>query len=111
VSNSKFLADDSGLGFFGSWLLITGILGVLLAATYLTRFPRVLLFWLAFILTRPFGATFGDLLTKTSDKGGLDLGTANSSLILLIILIVAIIVSNRKGEQRVIEPTPTIYGV
>ena len=40
----------------------------------------VLLFWLAFVLTRPFGATFGDLLTKTHEKGGLDLGTVGSSL-------------------------------
>ncbi len=85
-----FLADDSGLGFFGSWLLITGVLAVVLAATYLTRIPRVLLFWIAFILTRPFGATFGDVLTKAHDKGGLEFGRGYSSLILLGILVVTI---------------------
>lgn len=91
-----FLADDSGLGFLGSWILITCVLIVILAATYFTRLPRVLLFWIAFILTRPFGATFGDVLTKTHDKGGLDFGRGYSSLILLAILVVAIQISYRK---------------
>ena len=85
-----FLADDSGLGFFGSWLLITGILGVVLAANYFTKINKIFLFWVAFILTRPFGATFGDVLTKTNEKGGLDFGRGFSSLILLGILCVAI---------------------
>src|SRR5262249_23488453 len=44
-----FLSDDSGLGFLGSWLLITGILTLILAATYFTRVPKILLFWVAFI--------------------------------------------------------------
>ncbi|MDR3607589.1 MAG: hypothetical protein P4M08_09430 [Oligoflexia bacterium] len=97
-----FLSDDSGLGFFGSWLLITGVLAVVLAATYFTRLPRVLLFWIAFILTRPFGATFGDVLTKAHDQGGLNFGRGYSSLILLTILVVAILVSYRKkGDEKV----------
>jgi uncharacterized membrane-anchored protein len=91
-----FLADDSGLGFLGSWFLITSILGAILAATYFTKISKILLFWIAFILTRPFGATFGDLLTKTHEKGGLDLGTGRSSIILLGILIVAIEMSYKK---------------
>ncbi len=90
-----FLADDSGLGFFGSWLLITGVLLVILALYLYTRLPRVLLFWLAFVLTRPFGATFGDVLTKTHEKGGLDFGRGYSSLILLAILLVTIQISYR----------------
>ncbi len=91
-----FLADDSGLGFFGGWLLVTALLGVVLVLSYTTKISKVLLFWVAFVLTRPFGATFGDVLTKTHEKGGLDLGTAYSSAILLLILIVAIFVSYRK---------------
>ena len=90
-----FLADDSGLGFMGSWLLITGILAVILAATYFTKINRVFLFWIAFILTRPFGATFGDVLTKTHEKGGLDFGRGFSSLILLGILVVTIMAAYR----------------
>lgn len=94
-----FLSDDSGFGFLGSWLLITGILVVILALTYFTRINRILLFWLAFILTRPFGATFGDLLTKGIDKGGLNYGRGSASLILLAILVVTILVSYRKKES------------
>ncbi|AZZ38361.1 hypothetical protein CIK05_11280 [Bdellovibrio sp. qaytius] len=85
-----FLADDSGLGFLGSWLLITGILLLVLAAARFTKMSRVVLFWVAFILTRPFGATFGDVLTKTRERGGFDLGTGYSSLILLGMLVIAI---------------------
>ncbi len=88
-----FLADDSGLGFFGSWLLITAILLVILTASFYSNLSKVFLFWFAFILTRPFGATFGDVLTKTHEKGGLDFGRGYSSLILLAILIVAIMIS------------------
>lgn len=101
-----FLSDDSGMGFLGSWLLITGVLAVILGATYFTRLPRILLFWVAFILTRPFGATFGDVLTKAHDKGGLDLGRGYTSLILLGLLVVAIVVSY--GKERKAEPIPAM---
>ena len=54
----NFLADDSGLGFLGSWLLISGVLGIILTLSYLNKIPKIIPFWMAFILTRPFGATF-----------------------------------------------------
>lgn len=82
-----FLADDSGLGFAGGALLIGGLLVLVVLATYLTRIPRVALFWIAFVLTRPFGATMGDVLTKTPARGGLGLGTLGSSLVLGLILV------------------------
>lgn len=94
-----FLADDSGLGFLGSWLLITIVLAAILVATRVTKIPRVLSFWIAFILTRPFGATFGDVLTKTHEKGGLAFGRGYSSLILLAILIVTILISYRDDHK------------
>jgi uncharacterized membrane-anchored protein len=55
----------------------------------------VLLFWIAFVLTRPLGATAGDLLTKTHDKGGLGLGTVGSSAVLFAILAALILYTNR----------------
>lgn len=91
-----FLSDDSGFGFLGSWLLITSILAVVLTLSILTKINRVLLFWIAFILTRPFGATLGDVLTKAHDKGGLNFGRGAASLILLLILIVSIQISYKK---------------
>lgn len=77
-----YLADDSGLGFGGGALLISCLIGLAAAAYYLTSLSRVLLFWIAFVLTRPFGATMGDFLTKTRAEGGLGFGTIGSSAIL-----------------------------
>ena len=76
-----------GLGYAGGALLITGALAVLVALRYVPVVPNVLLFWIAFVLTRPLGATAGDFLTKPVAKGGLDLGTAGSSAVLLAILL------------------------
>ena len=90
-----FLADDSGLGFAGGALLISGLLAAVVAAHYLTRASAVLLFWIAFVLTRPFGATLGDLLTKPHAAGGLDVGTVGSSAILLAALVVLIVATGR----------------
>jgi uncharacterized membrane-anchored protein len=82
-----FLADSSGLGFLGGALLIGGLLALVLLAAFLTQLSRVLLFWIAFVLTRPFGATVGDVLTKSKQKGGLNFGTIGSSAILAGILV------------------------
>jgi uncharacterized membrane-anchored protein len=95
-----FLADDSGLGFGGSALLITGVLTIIVLAYYFTKVSRVFLFWVAFILTRPFGATFGDLLTKPQEKGGLNYGTKGSSLILFSLLVILIIYESVKLKKK-----------
>ncbi|MBD0746692.1 hypothetical protein [Streptomyces sp. CBMA152] len=87
TSLGDFLSDSSGLGYAGGALLITALLAGLLALMPVPAIPNVLLFWAAFVLTRPLGATAGDLLTKPTAKGGLDLGTAGSSAVLLAILI------------------------
>lgn len=87
-----FLADSSGLGFFGGAILISSLILVVVLAYYFSKISHVILFWSAFILTRPFGATLGDLLTKPTTKGGLNFGTMGSSAILFVILVVLIIV-------------------
>ena len=85
-----YLADDSGLGFLGGALLIGSLLTVVVLAKYFTKISIVLLFWIAFVLTRPFGATFGDLLTKSTEHGGLNFGTTGSSLILFVMLVMLV---------------------
>jgi uncharacterized membrane-anchored protein len=85
-----FLADSSGLGFLGGAALIGAVLVLIVLATWFTRIDRVVLFWLAFVLTRPFGATFGDLLTKSAAKGGLNFGTIGSSAVLAALLVLFI---------------------
>jgi uncharacterized membrane-anchored protein len=94
-----YLADSSGLGFIGGAALIGGLLVLILLATFFTKINRVLLFWLAFVLTRPFGAIFGDLLTKPVAKGGLNLGTAGSSLVLGVILVAFVIYTMIKDSR------------
>ncbi|MDP4235675.1 MAG: hypothetical protein Q8919_04425 [Bacteroidota bacterium] len=100
-----FLADNSGLGFAGGALLITALLSLVVLAYYFTKASRIVLFWIAFVLTRPFGATFGDVLTKTPQQGGLGFGTMGSSMILLAILVVLVIyetVHHRKKANMAI---------
>ena len=107
-----FLADDSGLGFGGSALLITCVLAVIVLAYYFTKISRVVLFWIAFVLTRPFGATFGDLLTKPEDQGGLAYGTKGSSLILFILLVILVVYETiRLRKERMAKKTKTLRPV
>lgn len=87
-----FLADDSGLGFTGGALLIGSLIALTALATRIKGMNRVVLFWIAFVLTRPFGATFGDLLTKPMEKGGLGFGAVGSSLVLFTILVTLVAV-------------------
>jgi uncharacterized membrane-anchored protein len=96
-----YLADDSGLGFAGGALLIGSLLLVVVFAKYFTQISTIFLFWIAFVLTRPFGATFGDFLTKPLDKGGMDLGTIGSSIVLLTFLFVLILYTTLKEKKQV----------
>ena len=96
-----FLADNSGLGFMGGAVLIGSLLAVVVLAYYFTRINRVALFWMAFVLTRPFGATFGDLLTKPKENGGLELGTINSSAILGSLCLLLVVYASIRNQQTV----------
>lgn len=94
-----FLADDSGLGFVGGAALVGSAIAVVALLYKTTDVSRVLLFWIAFVLTRPFGATFGDLLTKGSEIGGLGFGTIVSSAMLGAILIASIALTCRRDDE------------
>ena len=85
-----FLSDNLGWGFMLSALIIAGVLIITALFHFYTKVSGILLFWIAFVLTRPFGATFGDLLTKTHDKGGLNLGTIGSSIFFAVLLVYAL---------------------
>lgn len=99
-----FLADSSGLGFLCGAILVGSLIGVVIVLHYTTKLSKVALFWIAFVLTRPFGAQFGDVLTKTHEKGGLDLGTMGSSAVLAAILIV--LVARATVQERRTEAGP-----
>jgi uncharacterized membrane-anchored protein len=82
-----WIADDTGLGYEGGALVFGAGLAGLAAAYYWTSLSRVLLFWAAFILTRPLGATVGDLLDKPLSQGGLALSRPIASAVLAIFII------------------------
>jgi len=79
-------ADSAGLGYLGSASLFGGMLALLLIGHSFTKLPKTLLFWAAFILTRPLGAVVGDFLDKPRDHGGLDLGRFTATAILLALM-------------------------
>jgi uncharacterized membrane-anchored protein len=77
-----WMADTSGFGYLGASGVFAGLLAVTALLYYVTSFSRVLLFWAAFILTRPLGATVGDFLDKPFAQGGLDLSRPMATLVL-----------------------------
>ena len=95
-----FLADNMGLGFMHSAILLSAIIVIIALLHLYTKVSGVLLFWLAFVLTRPFGATFGDFLTKPSAKGGIDFGTVASSIVIFIIFVIAIHRETKLEKER-----------
>jgi uncharacterized membrane-anchored protein len=83
-------ADTAGVGYLGGVFVFMGLLAVIAAAYYWTRLSRSLLFWAAFILTRPLGAVVGDLLDKPHAAGGLALSRYAASAALLAFIAVCI---------------------
>lgn len=79
------------------------VIAVVLALHRFTRLNDVLLFWIAFIFTRPFGATFGDLLTKPTSSGGMALGTLPATLVTAVLLGGLIVVAHRKERSRAVQ--------
>ncbi|WP_022674006.1 membrane protein [Novosphingopyxis baekryungensis] len=80
-------ADVPGFGYLGAAALFAGLLAIMLMLHYATAVSKVWLFWAAFILTRPLGATVGDFLDKPIDKGGLDLSRPIASLVLAVLIV------------------------
>jgi uncharacterized membrane-anchored protein len=91
---------DSGPGYSGSALIFGAGLAVLAALYYGTKVNRVVLFWAAFILTRPLGATVGDFLDKPLDHGGLSLSRPIASAVLAAAIIVLILVLPQRAGRH-----------
>lgn len=84
-------ADTAGLGYGGAAIIFSAMLAALAAAYYLTRLSKTLLFWAAFILTRPLGAVVGDFLDKPTSAGGLALSRYSASAALLLVIIACLV--------------------
>lgn len=91
---------DAGLGYSGGALVFGAVLAVVAALYFWTSVSHVLLFWAAFILTRPLGATVGDFLDKPVAKGGLDLSRAWASCVLAIAIILLILVIPQRAGRH-----------
>lgn len=98
-----FLSDNLGFGYFDGAIVTAAIILVVVTLHYLTKINEISLFWIAFVFTRPFGATFGDFLTKPLSKGGFDLGTLQASLVSTLLMTLLIFVSHRRLKLAKIE--------
>jgi uncharacterized membrane-anchored protein len=95
-----WMADDAGVGFLGGALIFGAALAVVAALYFWTNVSHVLLFWLAFILTRPLGATVGDFLDKPLGQGGLSLSRPVASGVLAVAIIaLVLLLPQRAGEH------------
>lgn len=91
---------DGSLGYSGAALLFGGALAVTAAFYFWTRVNRVILFWAAFILTRPLGATVGDFLDKPIAKGGLDFSRPLATTVLALAIIVLIVLVPQRARRH-----------
>jgi uncharacterized membrane-anchored protein len=100
-----WMADDTGLGYAGGALVFAAGLALVFALYKLTRIPRPPLFWAAFILTRPLGATVGDFLDKPHEKGGLEFSRFTASAVLIAAMVVCVLLIPQRAEgARTTEP-------
>ena len=98
-------ADTTGLGYAGGAIVFGGALAVLAVLYFWTDLSRVLLFWAAFILTRPLGATVGDFLDKPANHGGLAFSRPVASVMILAAIVAFVItIPQRAGRHPVQVP-------
>ena len=93
-------ADTAGLGYDGGAVVFVALLAVVAAAYYWTRISRTLLFWSAFILTRPLGAVLGDFLDKPVKAGGLALSRYSASVVLLLFIATSILIFRQRAAKQ-----------
>ncbi len=92
-------ADTAGFGYTGAALVFGTLLALVAAAYYWTRISRTLLFWVAFVLTRPLGAVVGDFLDKPLDAGGLALSRYSASMALLAFILVCVLMFRQRASE------------
>ena len=93
-------ADTAGLGYVGGALVFSALLALVVAAYYWTTLSRTLLFWAAFILTRPLGAVVGDFLDKPLSAGGLALSRYSASAVLLAFILTSILIFQQRAAKQ-----------
>jgi len=92
-------ADTAGFGYTGAAVIFGGLLALVVLAYYWSGISRTILFWIAFILTRPLGAVVGDFLDKPLAKGGLNLSRYTASAALMTFMVMAIIMFRQRAAR------------
>ena len=95
-----WVADTAGLGYTGGMLIFGALLAITAAFYFWGRVSHVMLFWTAFILTRPLGAVLGDFLDKPVANGGLALSRYSASLVLLVAIVAMILVFKQRPATQ-----------
>jgi uncharacterized membrane-anchored protein len=95
-----FLGEYFGLSYIEGAMVTGGVILIVVLLYYLSKINYIILFWIAFIFTRPFGATFGDFLTKPVDKGGIQLGTLKSSVVSILIMAILLFIAHRQHIKK-----------
>jgi len=95
-----WMADSAGLGYEGGALVFGALLLLVLLAWWRTRISRTVLFWAAFILTRPLGAVLGDFLDKPVLKGGLALSRYSASAAILVLIVILVASFPQRAARR-----------
>ena len=95
-----WMADSTGLGYAGGALVFAAGLAITVAAFFWTNVSRTVLFWIAFVLTRPLGATVGDFLDKPLDHGGLALSRYTASVSLAAVMVLLILLVPQRSARH-----------
>ena len=95
-----WMSDSAGFGYLGSAIVFGGLLIIVAMAYYKTAISRALLFWAAFILTRPLGAVVGDFLDKPHDHGGLALSRYSASAALFLFMLACILIFPQRAAAK-----------
>ena len=95
-----WMADSTGLGYAGGALVFAAGLAITVAAFFWTNVSRTVLFWIAFVLTRPLGATVGDFIDKPLDHGGLALSRYTASISLAAVMVLLILLLPQRSGRH-----------
>jgi uncharacterized membrane-anchored protein len=94
-----FVATTTGLGFERGALVFAGLIALVAVANALKAAPKALLFWAAYVLTRPLGATLGDTLTKPGAEGGLAFGRVTASMAIATLMVLLVVATSRRQAR------------
>ena len=104
TASGDLVAEQLHVGYLYSALIFAGLIALVSLAYYKLHFDAVTAFWIAYILTRPLGASIGDYLSQDKKEGGLDLGTTTTSILFLAAILILVIFLSITGKDKVTQP-------